>query len=426
MTTTSIEWTDKTWNPVTGCVEVSPGCDRCYARTFAERWRGIPGHPYQAGFDVTLRPERLGQPASWTSPARVFVNSMSDLFHEQVPDEYLARVFATMAATPRHTYQVLTKRHARMRAVLANGGQRLIEAAVDEATAQALYEAEWPLPNVWLGVSAEDQHWADIRIPVLLDTPAAVRFVSCEPLLGPIELGEWLRPVPGCRHAHPLDGLCAHPQAVTPECHRYADCPASPDAYHGLDWLIVGGESGPGARPMDLAWVEALVAVAESVSLPIFVKQLGTAWSRAHGGPAKGGDPAAWPQQLRVRQFPDHNQPEGLLYEQAYRLLTEGVAAAEARALAARLLNRRLYAHHHDAPDLGQLVVYVVDEAPLLGGEMVWIATGRRGVEYHRLADPGATACHRSTRTGQIRYRAVVSALYGARPCPRCFPGARP
>jgi protein gp37 len=197
----TIEWTDATWNPVTGCTKVSPGCDHCYAETFAERWRGTKGHYFERGFDVQLRPDKLAQPLRWKRPRRIFVNSMSDLFHDAVPDEYIARVFGIMDEAPQHTFQVLTKRHARMRSLLSR----------------------WRvLPNVWLGVSAENQQWADIRIPALLDTPAAVRFVSAEPLLGPIQLRrEW-------RHGP------------------------------SIDWLIVGGESGPGARPTRPEWVRSL------------------------------------------------------------------------------------------------------------------------------------------------------------------------
>ncbi|BBZ65791.1 hypothetical protein MINS_12200 [Mycolicibacterium insubricum] len=176
---TAIEWTDATWNPVTGCTKVSPGCDHCYAETIAERFRGGPAYPN--GFDITLRPHKLDQPLRWKRPRRIFVNSMSDLFHDSVPDEYIAQVFAVMALAPRHTFQLLTKRHARMRSLVGRGLLDL----VDQTGAKVEL---WPLPNVWLGVSTENQQWADIRIPALLDTPAAVRWISAEPLLGPIDL----------------------------------------------------------------------------------------------------------------------------------------------------------------------------------------------------------------------------------------------
>ncbi|MFE6903838.1 DUF5131 family protein [Streptomyces sp. NPDC057717] len=219
---TKIEWTDTTWNVVTGCTEVSPGCDNCYAKTFAERWRGTKGHHFENGFDITLRPERLALPLKWRKPRRAFVNSMSDLFHKDIPDEYVARTFAVMALTPQHTYQILTKRHGRMRSLLndncgcGNGhvpGVHFRSAmawavsmanpdripGVPDDAEQRVYNAPWPLPNVWLGVSVEDQKRADLRIPALAETPAAVRFLSCEPLLGPVDLTEWMpsiSPVP--------------------------------------------------------------------------------------------------------------------------------------------------------------------------------------------------------------------------------------
>jgi protein gp37 len=240
----AIEWTDATWNPVTGCTEVTPGCDNCYAKTFAERWRGVPGHYFEQGFDVVLRPDKLNLPLTWRKPRRVFVNSMSDLFHKDVPDEFIARVFAVMAATPQHTYQLLTKRHGRMRSLLAGedgSGHRLLEAAMDEETAQALYD-QWPLPNVWLGVSVEDQARANLRIPALLDTPAAVRWLSMEPLLGPVDLTRTDKDVL-------VDG--------------------------GIDWVVVGGESGRGARPMEPAWARSLRDQVTGADVPFFFKQWG-------------------------------------------------------------------------------------------------------------------------------------------------------
>jgi protein gp37 len=236
----AIEWTDATWNPVTGCTEVSPGCDNCYAKTFAERWRGTPGHHFENGFDVTLRPERIDQPLRWKKPRKVFVNSMSDLFHEAIPDEFIAEVFATMAKSPRHTYQVLTKRHGRMRSLLKRLSFR----------DNLAHLAPWPLPNVWLGVSVEDQKRADIRIPALLNTPAAVRFLSCEPLLGPVDLEmvDW-------------DGATGLTVLEHPP--------------NGIDWVIVGGESGPGARPMDPAWARQLRDQCQAASVPFHFKQWG-------------------------------------------------------------------------------------------------------------------------------------------------------
>jgi len=265
-----IEWTDATWNPVTGCTKVSAGCDHCYAETFAERWRGTPGHHFENGFDVTLRPERLMQPLRWKKPRQVFVNSMSDLFHEAIPDDFVAKMFAVMASAQRHTFQVLTKRHGRMRSLLSSPAFQ--DAVTKETTAllrtgQPDFRAigEWPLPNVWLGVSAENQKWADIRIPALLDTPAAVRFVSAEPLLGLLNLTPWL------------------PR---------------------LSWIIAGGESGSGARPMDENWARAIVWHCHAMGIPVFVKQLGSVLGRSLGAGPKGGDWDAWPEDLRVREFP--------------------------------------------------------------------------------------------------------------------------
>jgi protein gp37 len=273
-TATKIEWTRSddgtagtTWNPVTGCTKVSAGCDRCYAETFAERWRGIPGHHFEHGFDVTLRPERLEQPLRWKRPRRVFVNSMSDLFHESVPDGFIGSVWDVMAKTPRHTYQILTKRPGRMRSLLRKWER--------DGWTWRRDDSLWcgpvpgPLPNVWLGVSAEDGKWWDVRWPVLAETPAAVRFVSAEPLLGPIDMG-------------------------------LAPGKSAPD------WLIIGGESGGGARHMALHWVRDMLAQCQQPGVPTvpFIKQLGAVGGRAAGAGPKGGDWDAWPEDLRVRQFP--------------------------------------------------------------------------------------------------------------------------
>jgi protein gp37 len=276
-TDSKIEWTDATWNPVTGCTKVSPGCDHCYAETFAERWRGIPGHHFEKGFDVTLRPERLDQPYRWRKPRRVFVNSMSDLFHDAVPDLFIEEVFEVMEGCPQHTFQVLTKRHARMRSFVRARQKRKEDYALAfennpiparrtcPAAAFARKRADNPPANIWLGVSAEDQKWADIRIPALVDTPAAVRFVSAEPLLGPLNLTPWL------------------PR---------------------LSWMIAGGESGPGARPMDEDWVRAITWHCRAMAVPVFVKQMGSVLGRQMGAGSKGGDWDAWPEDLKVRQFP--------------------------------------------------------------------------------------------------------------------------
>lgn len=282
-TNTKIEWTQgddgtpgATWNPVTGCTKVSPGCDHCYAETFAERWRGTPGHHFENGFDVTLRPERLEQPLRWRKPRRIFVNSMSDLFHEDVPDEYIARIFAAMAASPQHTFQVLTKRHGRMRSLLSRGslGTEGFADMVEEAMAEFSHASldAWPLPNVWLGVSVEDQKWADIRIPALLATPAAVRFLSCEPLLGPVNLiGQGGNLVGAGIHALPDP---AEYDGGDPVCQDHGMERCS-QGCRFVDWVIVGGESGPGARPMHPEWARSLRDQCVSASVPFFFKQWG-------------------------------------------------------------------------------------------------------------------------------------------------------
>ncbi len=248
-----IEWTEATWNPVTGCSKVSPGCAHCYAETISRRFghTSAPWTPDNAGENVRLHPERLDQPLRWRRPRRVFVNSMSDLFHELVPDSFIAKVFDVMSEASRHEFQILTKRPERMAEWFDWTG---------------LHERLPPLPNVWLGVSVENQVWADQRIPFLVESPAAVRFLSCEPLLRPLDLTDYLEDV---------------------------------------DWVIVGGESGARARPLDLAWVRDLVGQCAGAGVPIFVKQLGTAWHRAEGATdRKGVDWDEWPGDLRVREYP--------------------------------------------------------------------------------------------------------------------------
>ena len=214
----AIEWTDATWNPVRGCTKISPGCKHCYAETFAERFRGVKGHPYEQGFDLRLVPDKLPEPLRWTTSRVVFVNSMSDLFHEDVPDEYIVAVARVMALGNWHTYQVLTKRVERMRALLAG---RLAFAAKQ--------------PHVWWGVSVEDRRYGLPRVAELQATPAMVRFLSVEPLLedlGTVDLS-------------------------------------------GIHWVIVGGESGPGARPLRLEWVQSIRTQCEGGGVPFFFKQWG-------------------------------------------------------------------------------------------------------------------------------------------------------
>ena len=213
-----IEWTDATWNPVRGCTKISPGCLHCYAKTFAERFRGVPGHPFEQGFDIRLVPEKLGDPLRWSKSLRIFVNSMSDLFHPQVPDDYIVKVARVMKAANWHTYQVLTKRADRM--------QKLLNGKLKFAAEQK---------HIWWGVSVENRQYGLPRIDLLRKSSAQIRFLSVEPLLenlGALDL-------------------------------------------KGIHWVIVGGESGPGARPMNAAWVRNIRAQCRAAKVAFFFKQWG-------------------------------------------------------------------------------------------------------------------------------------------------------
>jgi protein gp37 len=246
---TKIEWSDRVWNPVTGCTKVSPGCKNCYAETIAHRFWGA-----RKFTDVRCHQDRLDEPLHWKKPARVFVNSMSDLFHEDVPDSFLAAVFHTMAQASWHTFQVLTKRPERMREWLS----RTV--------------APRPQTNIWLGVSVENQETANDRIPILLRTPAAVRFLSIEPLLEPVHLEyEW------------LGKTLSHLNAV-------------------IDWVIVGGESGPKARHFDVDWARSIRDECRAANVAYFLKQLGSGRGLNDRNAA---DPSEWPVDLQdCREFP--------------------------------------------------------------------------------------------------------------------------
>lgn len=351
---TGIEWTDSTWNPVRGCSLVSEGCKNCYAMHVAARFSG-PGQPYEGlarrrsngepqwTGEARVIEKQLLDPLRWKKPRRVFVNSMSDLFHESLADDQIDRIFAVMALADRHTFQVLTKRPARMsrylswvglRKRIANRANAIMRASrstggFDRALSHrflwsdmehaqpgewcnrlsGIADDQWPLPNVWVGTSVENQAAADERVPALISTPAAVRFLSCEPLLGPLDLSPYMGVAPNITG----DGIM-----------RFSD----------LDWIIVGGESGPKARPCRVEWIEDIVLRCRNSGVPVFVKQLGAApyvandhdsesWPGAslplaesyepqyQGELAplelcdkKGGDPAEWPEHLRVRQWP--------------------------------------------------------------------------------------------------------------------------
>lgn len=315
---TGIAWTDATWNPVTGCSKVSAGCKHCYAeRVFPRAYHGQTvdrtctlcggdggdvddsteacdecrgtGMERRARrfTDVQCHPERLDQPLRWRRPRRVFVNSMSDLFHPGVPDSFIVQVFAVMAQSQRHSFQVLTKRPERMRDLLRwfrpNGPGPFSQRVANRSG----MDLPWPLPNVWLGVSAEDQATFDERVPVLMATPAKVRFVSAEPLLGPID----------------MSATCA-----------YNDVGDGGMVWRGPDWIIVGGESGPKARPFDLAWGRSIVRQCQDAGVPVFVKQLGAIayeetplpgvtarWNTKHRAGAAMDE---WPLDLQVQEWP--------------------------------------------------------------------------------------------------------------------------
>ncbi|MHB1953512.1 MAG: DUF5131 family protein [Acidiferrobacteraceae bacterium] len=304
---TGIAWTEATWNPVTGCTKVSAGCKHCYAERDWPRFYGkteviVPlpqGHVID-GVRLTevlaARPfthvlcheDRLDTPIRWKRPRKIFVNSMSDLFHENVPDQFIDQVFATMALCHRHTFQILTKRPERMQSYLAD------EHVTDRIWAHAIrisgeqIPVDWPLSHVWIGVSVEDQAAAEDRIPLLLQTPAAIRWVSAEPLLGPIDLSKYL----SVHHEVPA-----------------------------LNWIVIGGESGPKSRRFDLDWARCIIRQCANSNTVCFMKQLGTKpgyhseampplWhdlSPLAGGPhhRSWADPSVWPDDLRVRNYPD-------------------------------------------------------------------------------------------------------------------------
>jgi protein gp37 len=277
----TIEWTDATWQPITGCSVVTPGCTNCYAMKLAGT--RLRNHPSRRGLtqdtkagpvwngQVRFNEQWLTQPLTWRKPSRIFVCAHGDLFHEKVPDEWIDQVFAVMALAPQHTFQALTKRADRMRSYIGDLSQlrrdRRGEAAASIDKHFPLETLRWPLPNEWLGVSVEDQARADERIPLLLDTPAAVRFISAEPLLGPVDLNRylWLYDESGATNIRrPLGGW---------------------DQPQPLGWIICGGESGPGARPMHPSWARSLRDQCAAAGVPFFFKQHGN-WlhmpERAH------------------------------------------------------------------------------------------------------------------------------------------------
>lgn len=259
----SIEWTDATWNPVRGCTKISPGCKHCYAQTFAERFRGVKGHPYEQGFDLRLVPEKLAEPLRWRSPKMIFVNSMSDLFHDAVPDEYIAAVAKVMVAANWHTYQVLTKRSTRI--------QKLLNSTLSFAARQ---------PHIWWGVSVEDRKYGVPRIEHLRRTRAAVRFLSIEPLLE--DVGEL--------------------------------------NLSGIDWVIVGGESGAGARPMKKEWVISIRNQCRANGSAFFFKQWGGVRKALTGRKLDG---------RTYNEFPDRVEHEVLPAAACVSLSSQIIASCE-------------------------------------------------------------------------------------------------
>lgn len=286
-----IEWTDATWNPTTGCTKVSQGCKHCYAEKLWPRMAEQEGTVYTGRqfTDVQCHPERLAQPLHWARPRMIFVNSMSDLFHEDVPDEFIDQVFAAMALADHHTFLVLTKRPERMRSYMqdcdwGDAANVLHDQHIARLDGRLYLGGEIvpPLPNVWLGVSVENQATADERIPVLLDTPAAVRFISAEPLLGAVTLERFVASgnyyMTRCEYCRWVGStaLCngGNEEIICPHClHSIAG-----DDAPGLDWVIAGGESGPGARPMHPAWARSLRDQCAIARVPFFFKQWG-AWA---------------------------------------------------------------------------------------------------------------------------------------------------
>jgi protein gp37 len=248
-TKTKIEWTDATWNPVRGCTKISPGCKHCYAEAFAERFRGVKGHPYERGFDLRLVPDKLLEPFSWAKASMVFVNSMSDLFHEDVPDEYIRQVAQVMMLADWHTYQVLTKRSERL--------MRMLNGSLNFATSSQ---------HIWWGVSVEDRKYGKPRIEHIRRTPASIKFLSIEPLLEDLEFTD----------------------------------------LSGIDWVIVGGESGPGARPMKEEWVRNLLNCCRQFDVPFFFKQWGGVQKKRTGRKLEGQTYDEFPFTL-AEKIPERN-----------------------------------------------------------------------------------------------------------------------
>lgn len=291
MAGTKIEWTDMVWNPTSGCSKVSEGCRNCYAERFARRLAGRCGYPADNPFQVTLHPERLEEPLRWKKHRRVFVNSMGDLFHKDVDEKFIAKVFAIMDLARQHTYCILTKRPERVALLLADED---FQFHVGWFQSQAVRElglpepeqiGPWPLRNVWVGTSVENQQVADERIPSLLEIPAVVRFVSCEPLLGPVDLGKWIGDYfcSNCGYR----GFDVGPEDESgeftcPKCESDEWYFTQTEWHGGLEqderkpigWVICGTESGPGRRTTNTEWIRSLRDQCVAADVPFFLKQM--------------------------------------------------------------------------------------------------------------------------------------------------------
>ena len=341
---TDIAWTESTWNPVTGCTKVSAGCKNCYAE---RDWARLAANPKAADYfgrpftDVKTHPHRMDQPLRWRRPRRIFVNSMSDLFHESVPDAVIDEVFAVMLLAPHHTFQVLTKRPGRMvayfqakdlyqRVLAAANGMRKAHPKAGLDNIPIDNPASRFAPHIWWGVSVEDQESALARIPLLLSIPVAVHWVSAEPLLGPLDLTPWLHSDHDIG-ARILADIRAHTnrEAVSLEAplHLFTD-EGTPSVVSGtsggtqrapfakIDWVVVGGESGPRVRVFCADWARTLIKDCRAANVPVFIKQMGAFWSKRHtrfndgSFPVRpthraGADPQEWPADLQVREYPD-------------------------------------------------------------------------------------------------------------------------
>lgn len=307
MSSSKIEWTEKTWNPVTGCTKISSGCKNCYAEAQANWLQGIGNERYKDGFKVTLQPDKLEDPVKWKKPCMIFVNSMSDLFHESIPFDYIDKVFMTMYSCHHHTFQVLTKRAERM--------YEYIERSLGTRDNRHKLSR-----HIWLGVSVENQEAAKERIPWLLRTNACIKFLSCEPLLGEIDFSVFPeKPL--------LRRQCINCKAATKmQCCEI--CWQDSFPRNSIDWVIVGGESGTKARPTQVEQLESIIVQCNATGTPCFVKQIGSFpivsknrqdWKKlmqtekdgmvkvAISHP-KGGDPNEWPPFLQKREMPDFKQ----------------------------------------------------------------------------------------------------------------------